>query len=37
VARLETGDAVRAAVAHFWKREPAGGNLAYWRRRLTTG
>jgi len=37
VARLETGDAVRAAVEHFWHRQPAGGNLAYWRRRLAQG
>jgi hypothetical protein len=29
VARLETGYAVRAAVAHFWQRQPAGGKLAY--------
>jgi hypothetical protein len=37
VARLDTGAAVRAAVAHYWDRAPEGGNLAYWRRRLSTG
>jgi len=37
VRRLETGAAVRAAVEHFWRKPPAGGNLAYWRRRLQTG
>jgi hypothetical protein len=37
VSRLETAAAVRAAVLHFWNVEPAGGNLSYWRRRLTTG
>jgi hypothetical protein len=37
VARLDTGKAVRAAVEYFWHRAPEGGNLAYWRRRLSSG